>query len=343
MSSMAPISQTFTLMQPRCLIAVGLKAAALGDVNKPIYVQLRKTDLGFPTSEILSEAYVDARTLEAGQSFTAVFPFPVYVPAAVEHSIVVATDDPNHALAIGTVGRLDQDGALISTQPFTVGVLMSSSNGSTWTAHQESDLVFSLIACRFTATEKVVNLGTFDAAKMSDIIVSAGVEYPEAGTDVQIVLKRPNGTEIYSDPEQKHTLSEFIQNEAVQVRAILRGSETLTPFLFPNVQIIEGELQTEADYVTRAVDAEDVNKVMTTFDALLPSGSTANVQVGVPGDFVSVPVSSATPLGDGLVEQTFIRPDYPSGNLDARTKITITGTPAARPELSGLRMILSKV
>ena len=343
MSSMAPMSQTFTLMQPRCLIAVTLKCAALGDVSKPILVQICKTDLGFPTSEVLCEAFVDARNLQAGQFFTATFASPVYVPAAIEHAIKIATDDPDHALAIGSVGRLDQSGALISTQPFTVGVLMTSSNGSTWTVHQESDLVFSLVACRFSEVEKVVNLGTFNATKMSDFIVSAGVEYPEAGTDVRIVLKRPNGAEIYSDPEQTHTLAEYFQNEEIQVRAILRGSETLTPFLFPNVQIVEGELQTEADYVSRAVDAADVNKVRTTFDALLPSGSTASVQIGIPGDYQPASVAEATQLGDGLVEQTFIRPDYPSANLDARTKIILTGTPAARPELSGLRMILSKV
>ncbi len=90
------------------------------------------------------------------------------------------------------------------------------------------------------------------------------------------------------------------------------------------------------------MDATDANRALVTFDAKLPANSSAQVQIGIPGNYETVNVSGATPLGDGLVEQTFTRPNYPAANLDARTRIVLTGTPASRPEISGFRMLLSK-
>ena len=81
--------------------------------------------------------------------------------------------------------------------------------------------------------------------------------------------------------------------------------------------------------------------MIVTVDAFLPAGSTATVEIGVSGAFVPVAVSAAVPLGDGVVEQTFQRKPYEP--LDARTRITLTGTPAARPQLSKLRMITTEI
>lgn len=40
----------------------------------------------------------------------------------------------------------------VTSQPYQVGVLLSSSNASTWTPHQDRDLTFRLLGARFTAT-----------------------------------------------------------------------------------------------------------------------------------------------------------------------------------------------
>ncbi|PRD42331.1 DUF4815 domain-containing protein [Phyllobacterium phragmitis] len=339
-----PLAQTFTLTRGRCIAGVRLKCAAIGARSNAIFLQIRTTDVGLPTSTVLAEAFVSGAELQEGAFFTARFRYPVYLEPAREYCFVALTDDGDHALAIAQIGKIDvATNEIITGQPFTVGVLLSSSNASTWTVHNDADLVFQLIACRFEPSERTVTIGTFQPTKMSDIIVSAGVEYPSPVADIEILLKRPNGQVIRSSPSQTHRLDEYIQNETIEVSALLRGTAEVTPFLFPTVQIIEGELQPTADYVTRAVTATDADKVMTTFDALLPTGSSVKVEIGVPGNYAVVNVFSATQLGDGLVEQTYVRAAYPAANLDARTRITLTGTPAARPELSSLRMITSKV
>lgn len=339
-----PLAQTFTLAQSWCLSGIRLMCAKVGSRSNSIAVQLRTVEVGMPTQTVLAEAFVPGTDLVEGEVFTARFNFPVFIQGGREFSFVALTDDAEHSLFVAEIGKIDFDtNAVISEQPFTVGVLLSSSNASTWTVHNEADLWFEMLGCRFDPVERVIPIGTFKANKMSDVIIRAGVEYPDPSVDVSIRLRRPSGDVITSAPSQTIRFDEYIQNEDIQVEAILRGTERITPFLFPDIQIIEGELQPTANYATRAIDATDANRVLVTLDARLPAGSSATVQIGMPGDYPNIPVSSATQLGDGLVEQTFIRSAYPAANLDARTLITITGTPAARPELSAVRMLLSKV
>jgi hypothetical protein len=244
-------------------------------------------------------------------------------------------------MAIGELGKIDQNNAIVSEQPFIVGVLLSSSNALTWTVHNEADLVFQLIACRFNPVEKTVPIGAFTATKMSDIIVSAGVEYPESQASVELTLTRPNGEVITASPDQRIRLDEYIENETIQVAAKLKGIARLTPFLFPGMQVIEGQLAASATYVSRAVAADDADRVSVTVDAFIPSGATLAVEIGQPGDWVVESVNSATPLGDGVVEQTYQRTPYTP--IDARCQLTLTGTPAARPQVAKLRMVTTDV
>ena len=47
-------------------------------------------------------------------------------------------------------------------------MLLSSSNGFTWTPHQTQDLTFRLLGCRFSQTSKTVSLGQYTVTNLSD-------------------------------------------------------------------------------------------------------------------------------------------------------------------------------
>lgn len=59
-----------------------------------------------------------------------------------------------------------------------VGVLLSSSNASTWTVHNEADLWFELIGCQFEPKEKIVPIGVFTPARMSDVVIGLVLNIP---------------------------------------------------------------------------------------------------------------------------------------------------------------------
>lgn len=336
-----PLAQTFMLAEGRCITGVRLKCKTKGAASNAIFVQIRTVEVGLPTSQVLAEAFVPGTAFKAGEFFMARFGVPVYLEPGRQYAFVVLTDDPDHAMAVAQIGKIDQNNSIVSEQPFVVGVLLSSSNAMTWTVHNDIDLVFQLIACRFEPAERTVPIGAFTATKMSDIIVFAGVQSPESQASVELTLTRPNGEVITASPDQRIRLDQFIQNETIQVAAKLKGTSRITPFLFPGVQVVEGELALTADYVSRAVPADGATRVSTTLDAFLPAGSTLKVELGMPGDWVVASVSSATPLGDGVVEQTYQRKPYTP--LDARTRITLTGTPASRPQISKLRMVTTEI
>ena len=52
---------------------------------------------------------------------------------------------------------------------YRIGVLLSSSNASTWTAHQDRDLKFRLLACRFTENTRTVPLGNITVTDSTDL------------------------------------------------------------------------------------------------------------------------------------------------------------------------------
>jgi len=104
---------------------------------------------------------------------------PVALDANREYALVVLTDDANHAVSVAELGKYDPRTGWVTAQPYQIGVLLSSSNGITWTPHQSQDLTFRLLACHFTQTQKTVNLGQYTVTNLSDVMMLAGVERPQ--------------------------------------------------------------------------------------------------------------------------------------------------------------------
>ena len=99
-----------------------------------------------------------------------------YRTVGLGDAIVVLTDDANHAVSVAELGKYDPRTGWVTAQPYQIGVLLSSSNGITWTPHQTQDLTFRLLGCRFTQTSKTVSLGQYTVTNLSDVMALAGVE-----------------------------------------------------------------------------------------------------------------------------------------------------------------------
>ena len=113
-------------------------------------------------------------------STTATFDFPIYLEAGQEYFIALMTDDPSHAVRIAELGKYDAvAGEFVTAQPYTVGVLLSSSNASSWTVHNDMDLTFVLKG-EFTATQSTINLGSITVSNMTDFVTAPGTFQPQA-------------------------------------------------------------------------------------------------------------------------------------------------------------------
>ncbi len=338
-----PLAQTFTLPERRIIGGLELWFTAKGG-SAPVIVQIRETQVGIPTTTVLTEGRLAAADIKTDGNATRVLLDPVALEANREYAIVVLTDDAHHAVAVAELGKYDPRTGWVTAQPYQIGVLLSSSNGITWTPHQSQDLTFRLLGCRFTQTTRTVSLGQYTVTNLSDVMALAGVERPAAGTDVQFLVTDAQGRTYTMSEDQGLALSEKLSGN-LAVSAKLTGTELSSPILYPGTQLVFGTLQAAGDYLSRAIPGAASLNVSVTFDALTPGTSSVAVQAesGTPGSFTSLALTGGVEVGNGWVERTYKATGLVGVGADrtTRVKLTLVGTPQYRPFVRNLRVIVT--
>lgn len=336
-----PLAQTFSLSEENQLGGVEVFVTAKG--STAMSVQIRETQTGFPTQTILAESTIEPAQITVGAWNRFVFNTPVRALANVEYAIVVLCNDPLGSVAIAELGKWDStNGRWVTQQPYQIGVLLSSSNASTWTAHQDRDLTFRLLARRYTQTERVVDLGTVNVSAATDIVVLPMADNPATGADSELIMTMPDGTTISSSDGQTIRMgSEVTGNVAVHAR--LRATQKASAMLYPGSQLVVGKIARTAEYVSRAVDADAAGcKVRVIFDGNIPSGSSVAVYLkgvdeGDEWQQMSLDeLNQPTPVGDNIYEYNYLMSNVMEAKV--RVKIVLNGTPAARPYVYSLRV-----
>lgn len=136
------------------------------DDSVPITLQLRPAVNGYPSSSVIYPYGTVSLTpdkvkitenpdLNDSNKFTEfVFDAPVYMQSG-EHSFVLLANSNKYETYAAEVGGIDTvSGRQISEQPYQ-GSLFLSQNGSTWTADQNTDLMFRLIRRSFSTTPAI--------------------------------------------------------------------------------------------------------------------------------------------------------------------------------------------
>lgn len=338
-----PLAQTFTLPERRTIGGLELWFTTKGG-SAPVIVQIRETQVGMPTTTVLTEGRLLASDIKTDGNATRITLDPVALEANREYAIVVLTDDANHAVSVAELGKYDPRTGWVTAQPYQIGVLLSSSNGITWTPHQTQDLTFRLLGCRFSQQSKTVSLGQYTVTNLSDVMTLAGVERPAAGTDVQFLATDAQGRIYTLSEDQGLALSEKLSGN-LAVSAKLTGTETASPILYPGTQLVFGTLEAAGDYLSRAIPAAATFNVSVTFDALTTGTSSVAVQAesGTPGSFQALSLSSGVEVGNGWVERTYKASSLVGVGADrtTRVKLTLSGNPQHRPFVRNLRVIVT--
>lgn len=333
-----PLAQTFYLDDMRQLVGVDLYIAKKG--STPIVVHLRDTVNGYPGQEVLAEATLNLSGQTQGTWNRWTFPLPTTVQAGVEYCVVVMCGDPVAEIGIAEMGKWGLEGKRwVTSQSPNVGVLFSSSNNSTWTAHQDKDMSIKLLAAKYTQTERIIELGSVNANGHTDAVVLSNSDVAAAGTEVGIELIRPDSFVIPAGDGQSVQFIPSVTG-AVGVRAKITATSKISAALYPGTILALGKLKPTATYVSRTFDADAFkSNVRVTFDAELPSGSTVKVYLAddtLPPVWALMPASgSPRPLGDGVFEFQYYTEDF--NKARARIKLELSGSNTARPSVMNLR------
>ena len=334
-----PLAQTFTLNADTQVGGVDLWFVAKG--ASPVVVQIRETTAGVPNKTVLAETRLQPAAIALSGHTRIQFAAPVQLLSGAEYALVVLCDDADTALAIAELGKWDNTaGRWVTSQPYQVGVLLSSSNASTWTPHQDRDMAFRLLAASYTETAKTVALGNVAVNNATDLMLLALADSPTAAARVEYSLGLPDGSTVKVADGQPVRLPTAITGN-VSVAANLLGTESASPVLFPGTQLVSGQVSETADYVSRAIPAGNNARVRVIFDALIPAGASVTVAAsGVDaGDtFQAVAYQSSKAMGDGWMEMTHELASISEAMV--KVKLTLGGNSAARPRVRNLRVIV---
>jgi hypothetical protein len=323
-----PLAQTFVLPSAAQVSAVDLWFTAQGAAN--VLVQIREVSLGVPTATVLAAAVKRSSELSLTAATRFTFAAPAVLNANQEYAIVIAGADATTAVATATIGEFDATlQRWVTSQPYQVGVLLSSSNASTWTPHQTKDLTFRLLGSGYTSTSKAVTLSPVSVANADFLIVMAAVLRPTAQTDVRFTLGV--GAATYTVSEGQPVALPTTYTGTVTLSATLTGTTTISPTLFPDVHLVVGTRQSTGTYFSRLFDANGGSKVSVYYDAILPSGAAVAVAIerGDGGTWSAAPEVASTVLDGDRIEYRHEIDDFAHDNL--RVRLTLTGTPTAIP------------
>lgn len=324
-----PQAQLFAVSEARQIVGVDFHVCHVGDDSKHLLVDQVTTDNGYPTADVVAEALFSMVGAVPGWK-QARYAVPMTTAAERHHAFVIKTDDNDHSISVAKLGGFDADEQKrVTTHPYVVGPRFSSVNAATWTAHQDEALAFKLVAAKYTELTKTVDLGTIDLVVCSDLQVRAAVELPSAGCSVVFEVERSNGTIYRLLPFQVLALNEYI-TETVELRAVLKGTEKLSPILYAPVEVVAGEIAEELTYVTRAMSLGEAVRISAYYKAWLPGGATVAMEYQIDGGaWVALPLEGTEPLAFPLWSERHHEEDALTGT-NVRLKITGTGGPAAR-------------
>ena len=336
-----PLAQTFTLAETVQVSAVDLWFFEVP--TTATRVQIRETATGFPTQTILAEKVLQPSEIVVGGAHTsASFVAPVNLLAGNEYAIVVLCNDAVGSLSVAELGKFDADAQRwITSQPYTVGVLLSSSNASTWSAQQDRDMAFRIVRANYTESVRTISLGVAAVTAATDLLLMSYAERPASATGVEYALTLPGGDVVTVADGQPVQLAAPITGD-VQVSARLSGTSVASPVLYPGTQLVAGVLAENGDYVTRAIPAGTGVTAKVVYEAIVPSGATVTAYYkGTDiGDttWTEIPVTGTRQVDDGFVE--FIHELGSLTEVSLQVKLVLTGTPAARPFVRDLRAIV---
>lgn len=334
-----PLAQTFNLTTDQMVCGVRLKFSAKS--TSRVLVQIRQCQNGYPTSIAIAEALLAPTAISLTDWTEFRWP-PTYLKAGEDYALVIACDDAVTALKVATLGHFDSaNQTWVTSQPYEIGVLFSSSNNKAWTAHQDQDLAFQLLSAQFSATRLEIPLTPIVVTAADYLMVFAVADQvapPTTQCYFEITTPAPNSVTYSVMPGQSILLPAPVTG-TVTGKAILIGTSTLSPRLHPDVQIIWSAGQASGTYITRAITAGAGSTITVIYNALIPGGAAVLAEAEDGASWTAIPQTDALPIGDNWIEVTRVLTGY--SHDEARVRLTLTGTAQARPIVRNLQVIVT--
>jgi len=316
-----PLAQTFMLGADGFITSIGLFFLSK-DTSLPVTVEIRNVVNGYPGREVLATATLRPEEITCSATCSvetkAVFNDPFFATADTEYCFVVLTNSSQYRLGAARLGGKDMaTQAVVARQPYTVGVMFSSSNAVTWTAHQELDLKFRIYGAKFKESG-VLDFKPVSVPSISKLLLAVAQITPRGSRlDWQVspdggVSWQPLANGLPADLRKTVDL--------VKVRALFSGDISAVA-QYRTASVMVGKYKLSGVYVSRAYEAPAFSDVTVYVDMDTPSGTTQTVKYTV-DDGVTW-TSLGAPVSSRQADHAFVQHKYTVHLASPATKVRI--------------------
>lgn len=161
---------------------------------------------------------------------------------------------------------------LYNSQGYISGVMLSSSNAMTWTAHQDQDLTFKITSSKFSSAAKTVNFNTVtnNLTNITDVLFAMGSNIPSnTYINTNVYYSTSSGGDItnnisVSNGEHKILTSKIPTLSKSYIKAVMGSYETPvnglvseSPVLYKEAALYFGTVNETSVYCTQNIDLTD--------------------------------------------------------------------------------------
>ncbi|AHY25651.1 hypothetical protein 812_123 [Staphylococcus phage 812] len=285
-----PLAQSFQYDENRTISSLGLYFASKGDKQSNVVIQIRGMgDQGYPNKTIYAETVMNADDIKVSNNASAetrvYFDDPMMAEGGKEYAIVIITENSDYTMWVGTrtKPKIDKPNEVISGNPYLQGVLFSSSNASTWTPHQNSDLKFGIYTSKFNETATIEFEPIKDVSADRIVLMSTYLTPERTGCtwEMKLILDDMASSTTFDQLKWEpignyQDLDVLGLARQVKLRATFESNRYISP-LMSSSDLTFTTFLTEltGSYVGRAIDMTEApyNTVRFSYEAFLPKGT----------------------------------------------------------------------
>jgi hypothetical protein len=351
-----PLAQTFLVnpnQYPQGVVIDSIRVCfKTKDATAPVSLQLRPVVNGYPSSSViypfaektLTPDKVNLSTIPDLNDANKYTEFKFDVPVLLlpgEHSFVLLSNSNGYEAFIAGIGDTDlRTSTKISEQPYT-GSLFLSQNGSTWTADQYNDLMF-------TIQKRVFNTGVgygifeadvseysantpFDLLQLMTtdaVVANTGLQYDfisemDSGGQHELLPIVPNEDYMCDDGYGRRILSKTTGNTTFQLRATMT---TTNPDISPMIDISRLNLlsiENKINYMPLTNTGFIITSAGSSYPVVAGVGTPVNLTIT--GGSGSGAAAYANVTGGGIVDRVVVTAGG-TGYITSPTVVAASGS-----------------
>lgn len=341
-----PLAQSFVFENKDTLMTSIELFFASKDESAPLNIQIRNMVNGYPGMVCYAETVIepDKVNVSADGSLATKVTFnqPVLCRKGEQYCIAILSDSNAYSMYIATLGGTDiVSQEVVNRQPYNTGVLFSSSNNATWTAHQTQDLKFKVNIAEYTGEKGVILFDSVSNITVNRLLLVSDTLNP-ANTGVSWYYAINDGSwlpiETYVDRETTSLTTK------ISLKAEIEVKNGVSAIVAKNtINLITFMSKSKGAYVSKNIVLdENYENLKVSIELSLPSGTSAKVYYSTDGNGDSWNELTSPKLTQ--VDQEFYRHDYTATDISSknyRVKVEFaTSNPLVRPRGRKLVSIL---